>query len=338
MRRRTISSPGWRGAPWSHPLLESGPVGEEGLLFITGDWRPRDDAMAAALASRCGLPTAVLAAVPNQPWNDLEEDALIAHSFLKFLETGDESWPLLGAMTAAVPAALDALGWRRAVIAGCSKRGWTAWLAALSGDPRIAGIASLGFEALDMPAQMALQRERFAGYSEKIEDYSTPGLADLADDSATGPLLDRVDPIRQIHKLNCPALVVVGTNDPYWPVDAHTVYWDRIPGTKLISAIPNGLHDLESHPEAWGSVGFFARCCLGAESDGWPKAPDPRCFRHERWEAGGEGPDLRESRWWPAPAQAAWRAALECRWLMGDEGPAMFTSTVSLGTPQAAEE
>jgi pimeloyl-ACP methyl ester carboxylesterase len=330
VRERVVRSPGWRGEAWSHALLEAGPDGDKGLLWITGDCRPRDLEMAEALALRSGLPTAVLADVPNQPWNGLAEDALIAHSFERFLEAGDASWPILGPMTEAVPATLDELGWGRAVVAGCSKRGWTAWLAALSSDSRIAGIACLAFEALDMPAQMALQRSRFGGYSERIEDYSTPGLADLAGSPEAEPLLERVDPIRRLSRLSCPAHVIAGTADRFWPVDSHRVYWDRIPGQHLLSIIPNAPHDLESEPEAWAAVGFFARCCLGIESGGWPADPDPREIRRELWSGSAEGPDLRDALWGPGEPLGPWAASTELRWLAGDCGPALFSRPVEI--------
>ena len=34
-----------------------------------------------------------------------------------------------------------------------------------------------------------------------------------------------VDPYQYREKLNQPKLVILGTNDPYWPVDALNLYW-----------------------------------------------------------------------------------------------------------------
>jgi PhoPQ-activated pathogenicity-related protein len=108
--------------------------------------------------------TAELRLVPNQPLtfageiDPRVEDGIIAYSWDKYLRTGDETWPLRLPMTKSVVRAMDAITeycFRRAgrgleiarfVLAGASKRGWTAWTAAAvdrilgAGDRHLSGL------------------------------------------------------------------------------------------------------------------------------------------------------------------------------------------------------
>src|SRR6185369_11760720 len=86
--------------------------------------------------------------VPNEPVRfaddsrDRSEDGIIAYTWVKFMKTGDETWPLRLPMTKAAVRAMDtisavmakpdagAVKVEKFVVSGGSKRGWTTWTAA----------------------------------------------------------------------------------------------------------------------------------------------------------------------------------------------------------------
>ena len=102
-------------------------------------WLPASLAVIAAIWAGTIAPR-VLGQVPFQPLFDLSEDRLIAHTFERYLATGDAEWPLLLPMVNSVVRAFDASSqasereWgsplERFTVTGGSKRGWTTWLTA----------------------------------------------------------------------------------------------------------------------------------------------------------------------------------------------------------------
>ena len=48
--------------------------------------------------------------------------------------------------------------------------------------------------------------------------------------------------------LKQPKLLLLGTNDRYWPLDALNVYWDGLPGDKYVTYVPNNGHGLKDLP------------------------------------------------------------------------------------------
>jgi PhoPQ-activated pathogenicity-related protein len=200
-------------------------------------------------------PVAFLFGIPNQPLFDgKKEDALIAETFVRYLETKDGDWPLLFPMTKSLVRAMDALQaftekeWQHKttgfVVSGASKRGWTTWLTAAA-DGRVKAIAPLVIDTLNIPAQLPNQVKSFGTYSEMIGDYTRRGLVPMPKTDAARALWVMTDPYSYREKLTLPKFIVVGANDPYWTVDALNAYWDGLKGDKWVSRVPNAGHDLQ---------------------------------------------------------------------------------------------
>jgi len=313
-----LTSGPWRGENWKHEVVIVEPSSRDvrtpaqstAILYITGgDANPLDIAEAQAIADRSALPVAVLFHIPNQPIFDLWEDDLIAHTFEQYIETGDPTWPLLFPMTRAAIRAIDMLrdvGYERFVVIGASKRGWTTWLAAATGDPRIIGIAPMVIDNLNFPAQMAHQIECWGAYSEQIEDYTSRELQNEMDSVRGAELVVMMDPINYIDRLRCPILIVNGANDRYWTVDALSLYRDLLPATTRCLIVPNVGHILGDKVQMIETVSAFAFACSvgdilpGPRECGIPtgssiEAPDAEDIR--LWGAFSSTLDFRDSEW-----------------------------------------
>ena len=54
-----------------------------------------------------------------------------------------------------------------------------------------------------------------------------------------------------------PKMILIGTNDPYWPVDAIKHYIDNLQGENFVRYVPNAGHDLNGGEEAIQTVSAF---------------------------------------------------------------------------------
>lgn len=178
----------WQNGNWEHRLQIFFPDDAAYPHFCTllntgGSGSPREESIAMSVAKSAGTPFAILYNIPNQPLYDgRKEDALVVYTWLKFLETGDESWPLHFPMAKAVLKAMDALqdlakteklpSLDKFLITGASKRGWTTWLDGASRDKRIQAIAPMVIDTLNVAAQVPHQLEAYGVPSEQVGDYT----------------------------------------------------------------------------------------------------------------------------------------------------------------------
>jgi PhoPQ-activated pathogenicity-related protein len=330
----------WQDIPWEHELVVYQPKGVAPaatmLLWNTGG-KPgaAGHGLALELATRVKAPVAFLYGIPNQPlFNGKKEDALIAETFVRYLETKDETWPLLFPMAKSLVKAMDALQafakqeWKSEVkdfvVSGASKRGWTSWMTAAGGDPRVKAIAPLVIDTLNMRAQMPHQVMSFGAPSEQIRDYTERGLVPVPDTPEAKKLWQWVDPWVYRDKLTLPKMIINGTNDPYWSLDATNLYWDDLKGDKWLLYVPNAGHGLQQdvdgkkdHSRVIGTLAAFTRHQItnkpmpklswkhgnadGKLSLAVTSEPAPKSAR--LWVADSKTRDFRPSKWAEAPAK-----------------------------------
>lgn len=317
----TVHALRWRGIDWSHRVVviwpSDGTSGDLAYLHITGGTpNERDFALMRTLADRSGLPVAGVFDMPNQPlMGGLREDALIAHTFLRYLEDGDPDWPLLLPMTKGAIRSMDAIvaataeagrPLRRFIVNGASKRGWTTWLVGATRDPRVIGLAPMVYDNLNIPAQMARQIATFDGYSEQISDYTSLDLPSRVNTPEGRRLVEIVDPYAYRERIRVPVLILNGANDPYWPVDALSLYWPALTGPKSALVVPNAGHDLGDGRMAMAALSEFGRRLAEGRSmpriewtwhgDGLTVAA-PEATRLRLWLAEADRLDFRASMW-----------------------------------------
>ena len=270
----------WHDISWDHKLLVYLPRDQKPgttLVLMNTGGVPKADShlLGLALARQCQAPVAILFGVPKQPlFGGKTEDALIAETFVRFLKDRDDNWPLLFPMVKSVVKAMDALQafskeeWKEPlkdfIITGGSKRGWTSWLTAATGDKRVKAIAPMVIDVLNMVEQMKHQHRDFGKPSDMIHDYVERGLVPLPDSEDARRLWRMVDPYSYRDKLTLPKLILLGNNDPYWTTDALNLYWDGLKGGKWVTYVPNAGHDLkqDGKPDrirALSALGAFSR-------------------------------------------------------------------------------
>jgi PhoPQ-activated pathogenicity-related protein len=340
-----LTSQTWRDIVWKHQLFVIRPSTAtddttHALLFITGgNWKdeletdqerrmPRDAALFAAIAEQIQTPIAVLLQVPRQPIFDGKvEDQIIAMTFDEYLKSGDTEWPLLLPMVKSAVRAMDAvqeasekewgLKLKTFTVTGASKRGWTTWLTGAV-DRRSTAICPMVIDVLNMGPQMKHQQEAFGDYSHKIDDYTTLGIQDRMDTEAGAQLRRLVDPFTYRDRLTQPKLIMLGTNDEYWPLDALNLYWSELKGPKYVLYIPNNGHGLKDYGRIVGSLCALHRQACGElvlpkldwkfENDGdkltLRVTSDVRPTQVDAWFAASDSRDFRKSQWSSRPATA----------------------------------
>jgi PhoPQ-activated pathogenicity-related protein len=286
--------------------------------------------MAFALTKATGARVAVLHQVPNQPLlGDKSEDTLIAETFVRYLETKDKNWPLLFPMVKSATRAMDAVqAWAkdrpqgeitRFVVTGGSKRGWTTWLTGAV-DNRVIAIAPMVIVMLNMAAQGPNQLEVWGNYSEQIDDYVRRGLMERVQTPEGKALWTMVDPYTFRDRLTIPKLLINGSNDRYWTLNALDLYWNGLKGPKHLIELPNAGHGLEVNRD-WAIQGlgaFFRHTVTGRPMPvlSWATRrasaattltiqADPPPVSARLWSASSQNRDFREAKWTSSPLEAS---------------------------------
>jgi PhoPQ-activated pathogenicity-related protein len=215
-----------------------------------------------------GAPVAILRQVPFQPLFERREDALIAYTFDEYLKTGEGDWPILLPMVKSAVRGMDAVQeftqqrWQMPVdkfmVAGASKRGWTTWLTAAI-DPRVASAAPMVIDMLNFKEQIGLQRATFGELSEEVQDYERIDLPGRINTDLGRKLMEMVDPYSYRDRLLQPKLILLGTNDRYWPLDALKLYWNGLSEPKRVLYVPNQGHGIADINRLIGSLSALHR-------------------------------------------------------------------------------
>ncbi|HEU0118945.1 MAG TPA: PhoPQ-activated pathogenicity-related family protein [Bryobacteraceae bacterium] len=253
-----------------------------GLLFVTGganDGRSRTtvDGTLAGIAEYTGSVVTELRMVPNQslvfgddptPGRKRSEDAIIAYTWRKFLETGDTSWPLRLPMTKAVVRAMDTVtaftksgeGGGQAVdkffVAGASKRGWTT-LTTGAVDARVAGMAPIVIDMLNVVPSFQHHYRAYGFWAPSVGDYFAEGVMDEMDNPRYKTLMKLVEPYEYRDRLTMPKFIMNSAGDQFFLPDSWKFYFKDLKGEKHLRYIPNSDHSLRNTDAYESLIAFY---------------------------------------------------------------------------------
>jgi len=292
-----MTSQSWRSkdevdrTPWKHWLNIIKPdnaKSDTALLWINGGSNrgsapDSPDKMVAGIALAANAVVADIRQVPNQPLvfpdggGPRSEDGIIAYTYLKFLQTGDETWPLLLPMVKSAVRAMDtvqkhlksldtgALNIKKFVVSGGSKRGWTTWLTAAV-DDRVVAIAPAVIDVLNMDEQMRHHFAAYGFYSQAIEDYEDLNIFEKLESPQAEPLLKIVDPYEYRDRYaDIPKFMINSSGDQFFLPDSAQFYFHDLPGEKFLRYVPNTDHGLGGSDAPQSLLAFFQSVLAGAD-------------------------------------------------------------------------
>jgi PhoPQ-activated pathogenicity-related protein len=262
----TMRSHRWRRnsevnrAIWEHDLsiIEPWFADNECVLLVNGgsnDSDPPEDVQSefAAIAFLYGVTYAEVDEIPNQPLffvdevnNARTEDEILAYSLDKYLTTGDFKWPVHLAMTKSVVRAMDTVQKRlpyiqEFLVAGGSKRGWTAYLVGAV-DPRVEALGLLSIDIPNFEANTKHHFEAYGFYTPAVRDYTAYDLFCRVNTPRGQELLQMIDPFSYFSKYTMPKFLLNSAGDQFFLPDSSRFYYSSLPGPKWLRYTANTDH------------------------------------------------------------------------------------------------
>jgi len=254
------------------------------LLMITGGNNnsgapDKQEAFLASVAKRTSSVTVELKMIPNQPLSFFgeerkrTEDAIIAYTWKKFLETGDERWPLRLPMTKGAVRSMDAVteflaseaGGKTAiakwVVSGGSKRGWTTWTTAAV-DKRVVAIIPAVIDMLNMEPSFTHHWRVYGFYAPAVDDYVDHGVMDWQGTEQYHKLMEIEEPFEYRDRLTMPKYIVNSSGDQFFVPDSSQFYFKELKGEKYLRYVPNTDHGVTKRSDAAESITVYYESIL----------------------------------------------------------------------------
>jgi PhoPQ-activated pathogenicity-related protein len=251
---------------WLTIIVPDTVTSEVGMLYLTGGRNteeppeePNPERLRYALATRTVV--ADLRQVPNQPLTfadegqPLRESKLIAYAWNKYLRSGDPIWLPRLPMTKSAVRAMDTVTAfcssaeagqvvvNRFVVAGRSKRGWTAWTTAAV-DDRVVAIVPMIIDLLNMEQSFTHHYEAYGSWSPVIDAYVNAGIPDWFGTEQLASLARIVEPFNYRSRFTMPKLLINATGDLFFLPDSARFYFDDLPQEKHLRYLPNSGHSI----------------------------------------------------------------------------------------------
>lgn len=267
---------------WEHWLVivvPEKPASDTALLVIaggnnTGDMPRGADANLRRIVRATNAVTAQIHQVPNQPLvfaDDGErryEDAIIAHNWDKFLRTGDALWLPRLPMTKSVVRAMDTIqefcasaegggvAVNQFVVAGASKRGWTAWTTAAV-DKRVIACVPIVIDLLNLVPSFIHHYKTYGFWAPAIDDYVRKNIMDWMTSPEFAELCRIVEPYSYRDRLTMPKLIMNACGDEFFLPDSWKFYLHDLKGPTYLRYAPNAGHGMENADAPGTLIAFF---------------------------------------------------------------------------------
>ena len=251
---------------WVNIVVPNNAIHNKALLLISGGSNGGSvptsvDETIASLALISNSVVIELRMIPNEPVQFTDEtftrseDAIIAYSWDKYLNTGDTDWPLQLPMVKSVVKAMDGVQHffgdelqlthlvEEFVLIGGSKRGWTTWLTAVV-DDRVHSIMPAVFDALNLVNSFKHHYGAYGFWSEAVSDYEEAEIFDRFVEPEIYDLMDIVDPLSYVDRLDMPKFLIHSAGDEFF-VPSSQFYFDQLPGIKYQRYVANSSHGLD---------------------------------------------------------------------------------------------
>ncbi len=185
------------------------------------------------------------ALTPDSEWSEFAVE-----TFSRFLSTGDATWPIVCPLVKAAVRAMDTVQdyaqkelkleapISTFLLTG-DANGWGVWLTEVV-DSRVGAIAPVGFDLLNVSAQIEHQVGFRGELSSFLNQFSLRGLMPELDTEEGERLLHIIDPYQYRAQLAIPKLVLLpGAENPYTTIDAASLYQKDLTGDTYFFAAPN---------------------------------------------------------------------------------------------------
>ncbi|MCX4030155.1 hypothetical protein H0A36_17430 [Endozoicomonas sp. SM1973] len=267
------------GKDWHHKLTIYVPrevTSQQSLLFINGGTRHAEEQKYLpapeqvdflSIASETKTVVADLQDIPNQYLrldDDVarREDGIMAYGWNKYMDNPRQNTGWIGhlPMAKAVVKAMDAIQAeseaqsfpkpKQFLLAGASKRGWTAWLTTLV-DDRVNSIVPIVIDILNTEQNLDHIYKSLEEWPLAFRDYVQQGVTDRIKSPEFSKLMQIEDPIaylpnKKYHaRLSIPKYIINASSDDFFVPDSLNQYIEQLPGETVVRIVPNQRHYID---------------------------------------------------------------------------------------------
>ncbi len=124
-------------------------------------------------------------------------------------------------------------------MSGASKRGWTSWLTGAVDPGRVAAIAPVVWDGINLSEVFHHQWRNYGGWSFAIDEYVKNGIMEYLDTPEMLELQNLIDPYFYRTRLTMPKIAITALMDEFQMPDDEQYWWDEMPSGPDGSSAPS---------------------------------------------------------------------------------------------------